>query len=165
MTLDSSRLFQLPFLNPKNGKQSVRFHQLDDQSFRPRRKSVQKSPFQTTLTWITVIWVYDLHRSMGLEATLLQRNGIDNVFCPFQYQSGEKERSNPFENDYFIQDSSWKYIDLVQLWGNLDDMMQNASTTLLFTTTAIRMFSFYWNRSRNTTTFIFSNFYTQRTVE
>uniref|UniRef100_A0A336MV92 Odorant receptor n=1 Tax=Culicoides sonorensis TaxID=179676 RepID=A0A336MV92_CULSO len=41
-----------------------------------------------------------------------------------------------------------QYIDLVQLWGNLDEMMQNASTTLLFTTTVIRMFSFYWNRSR-----------------
>ncbi|XP_063698119.1 odorant receptor 56a-like [Culicoides brevitarsis] len=48
----------------------------------------------------------------------------------------------------FVLFNIFQYVDLYQTWGNLDVMMENASTTLLFTTTLVRMFSFYRNRSR-----------------
>ncbi|XP_055614981.1 odorant receptor 56a [Toxorhynchites rutilus septentrionalis] len=41
-----------------------------------------------------------------------------------------------------------QYIDLYQVWGNIGDMTANAATTLLFTTTIVRIFHFYGNRTR-----------------
>ncbi|XP_053681693.1 odorant receptor 56a [Sabethes cyaneus] len=41
-----------------------------------------------------------------------------------------------------------QYVDLYQVWGNVGAMTANASTTLLFSTTIIRLFHFYWNRTR-----------------
>lgn len=40
-----------------------------------------------------------------------------------------------------------QYIDMVMLWGNLNEMMITASTTIQFTTLLFRMEKFYANRS------------------
>lgn len=39
-------------------------------------------------------------------------------------------------------------MDLFQHFSNVNEIAENASTTLLFTTTSFRMFNFYWNRTR-----------------
>lgn len=39
-------------------------------------------------------------------------------------------------------------MDLFQHFNNVNEIAENASTTLLFTTTSFRMFNFYWNRTR-----------------
>lgn len=39
-------------------------------------------------------------------------------------------------------------MDLFQHFNNVNEIAENASTTLLFTTTSFRMFNFYWNRAR-----------------
>uniref|UniRef100_A0A7G3AS51 Odorant receptor n=1 Tax=Lutzomyia longipalpis TaxID=7200 RepID=A0A7G3AS51_LUTLO len=44
-----------------------------------------------------------------------------------------------------------QHIDLVSLWGNLDEMTTNAATTLLFTTTVFRLVNFFRNRKTYTT--------------
>lgn len=41
-----------------------------------------------------------------------------------------------------------QYVDLFQHFNNVNEIAENASTTLLFTTTSFRMFNFYWNRTR-----------------
>ncbi|XP_058467529.1 odorant receptor 56a-like [Malaya genurostris] len=41
-----------------------------------------------------------------------------------------------------------QYVDLFQVWGNVSEMTANASTTLLFTTTVVRVLHLYWNRAR-----------------
>lgn len=40
-----------------------------------------------------------------------------------------------------------QYVDLYQVWGNIAEMTANAATTLLFTTTILRILHFYWNRA------------------
>ncbi|GAB0100780.1 Odorant receptor [Sergentomyia squamirostris] len=39
-----------------------------------------------------------------------------------------------------------QHIDLISLWGNVDEMTTNAATTLLFTTTVFRLVNFFRNR-------------------
>jgi 7tm Odorant receptor len=39
-------------------------------------------------------------------------------------------------------------VDLFQNFHNVNDIAENAPTTLLFTTTSFRMLNFYWNRMR-----------------
>ncbi|XP_065077055.1 odorant receptor 56a [Ochlerotatus camptorhynchus] len=41
-----------------------------------------------------------------------------------------------------------QYVDLYQVWGNVGEMTANAATTLLFTTTILRILHFYWNRAK-----------------
>lgn len=48
----------------------------------------------------------------------------------------------------FILFNITQYVDLVKSLGNLSDLMMNAPTTLLFTTTFVRMLSFYRFRDR-----------------
>lgn len=52
----------------------------------------------------------------------------------------------------FLQQSRHRlqhqYIDLFQNLNNLNNIAENAPTTLLFTTTSFRMLNFYWNRTR-----------------
>ncbi|XP_062536956.1 odorant receptor 56a-like [Armigeres subalbatus] len=41
-----------------------------------------------------------------------------------------------------------QYVNLYQVWGDIAEMTANAATTLLFTTTIVRVLHFYWNRTR-----------------
>ncbi|XP_029717479.2 odorant receptor 56a-like [Aedes albopictus] len=41
-----------------------------------------------------------------------------------------------------------QYVNLYQVWGDISQMTANAATTLLFTTTIVRILHFYWNRAR-----------------
>lgn len=42
----------------------------------------------------------------------------------------------------------WKFADLFQHSNNVDEMTENAATTLLFATTSFRMINFYWHQLR-----------------
>lgn len=48
----------------------------------------------------------------------------------------------------FIMFNISQYVDLIQSWGCLNDLMMNAPTTLLFSTTVARMLNFYRYRDR-----------------
>uniref|UniRef100_A0A1B0DIE1 Uncharacterized protein n=1 Tax=Phlebotomus papatasi TaxID=29031 RepID=A0A1B0DIE1_PHLPP len=43
-----------------------------------------------------------------------------------------------------------QHVDLISLWGNVDEMTTNAATTLLFTTTVFRLVNFFRNRETYT---------------
>lgn len=49
---------------------------------------------------------------------------------------------------FIFHQFSMQFMDLYTKFGNVDEMTQNAATTLLFVTTSIRMVNFYWNRMR-----------------
>ncbi|XP_055547613.1 odorant receptor 56a-like [Wyeomyia smithii] len=95
--------------------------------------------------WIQEDEVYD---NPLLKWTL---NGL-RYFGILLYKSQPWKKLNCFRGVCFTASmllfNITQYVDLYQVWGNVGDMTANASTTLLFSTTIIRLFHFYWNRTR-----------------
>lgn len=89
----------------------------------------------------------DVYKNPLLKITL---NGL-KYYGILLYKSQPLKKLNCFRGVVFTASmlafNVTQYIDLFQVWGDIGDMTANAATTLLFTTTILRIFHFYANRT------------------